>query len=52
MEQPQALIPELDIQKRLSSFEEVELGYTEEMAVAEASRCMRCDAKIQAPKTI
>jgi dihydroorotate dehydrogenase subfamily 1 len=33
----------LPLPKRLSSFEEVERGYTEEMAVREAKRCLQCD---------
>lgn len=36
---PAALAPE----KRLGGFAEVELGYTEEQAVQEACRCLRCD---------
>ena len=31
------------IAKRIKSFAEVELGYTEEMAVTEAKRCLKCD---------
>ena len=52
VEQPQTPVPELDIEKRISNFMEVELGYTEEMALAEACRCMRCDAKTPGAKTI
>ncbi len=36
-------MPLLRIDKRLQSFKEVELGYTEEMAIREAKRCRRCD---------
>ncbi|MFB0564832.1 MAG: NADH-quinone oxidoreductase subunit NuoF [Candidatus Aminicenantaceae bacterium] len=36
-------MPLLSVDKRLQSFEEVELGYTEEMAICEAKRCRRCD---------
>ena len=35
-------MPELPIEGRRHSFEEVELGFTEEMAVEEAKRCLRC----------
>ncbi len=35
------LMPELPIDKR-SNFKEVELGFTEEMAIEEAKRCLRC----------
>lgn len=31
--------------KRLKSFDEVEFAYTEEQAITEAKRCMRCDIK-------
>ncbi len=31
--------------RRVTSFDEVELGLTEETAVREASRCLRCDVK-------
>jgi formate dehydrogenase beta subunit len=36
-------IPPLPINKRLSGFEEIEAGYTEEMVVREAKRCLQCD---------
>jgi len=36
-------IPLLAIEKRLSTFEQVELGLTEKMARNEAKRCLRCD---------
>jgi NADPH-dependent glutamate synthase beta subunit-like oxidoreductase len=34
---------ELDIQERIRSFAEVELGLTTEQAIEEARRCLRCD---------
>ena len=46
-EQPQTLMPELALSKRTDNFDEVETGYTEAMALAEARRCLRCDAKEQ-----
>jgi NADH-quinone oxidoreductase subunit F len=46
-EQPQTPIPEVSPSLRRNDFREVELGYTLEMAMAEARRCMRCDAKIE-----
>ena len=52
LEQPQAVVMELDVKDRIGNFMEVELGYTEKIAVAEASRCMRCDAKVQGIKII
>lgn len=35
-------MPELAPQERIGSFEEVALGYTEEMALQEAARCIQC----------
>jgi heterodisulfide reductase subunit A-like polyferredoxin len=35
-------MPALPVGERRVSFEEVELGYTEEMAQAEAARCLQC----------
>ena len=36
-------IPALSVEKRLGDFDEVELDWSEETAVEEASRCLRCD---------
>ncbi|MCK4591201.1 MAG: FAD-dependent oxidoreductase, partial [Candidatus Latescibacteria bacterium] len=36
-------MPSLPVNERLRSFDKVELGFTEAMAVEEASRCLRCD---------
>ena len=36
------VMPEQDPQVRITNFEEVALGYTEEMAIAEAKRCLNC----------
>lgn len=35
-------MPEQDPNKRINNFNEVPLGYTEEMAVKEANRCLQC----------
>ena len=35
--------PTLPLKQRLGGFNQVELGYDEEMAVEEAGRCLRCD---------
>jgi heterodisulfide reductase subunit A-like polyferredoxin len=35
-------MPALPVAERRATFEEVELGYTEEMAQAEAARCLQC----------
>jgi NADH-quinone oxidoreductase subunit F len=40
---PQVLMPEAPPKMRRADFREVELGYTLEMALAEAGRCLRCD---------
>jgi len=36
-------MPSLPLEKRLGGFDEVELGLTKEMAIAEGQRCWRCD---------
>ena len=38
-------MPHLDPLVRNKNFEEVTLGYTEEMAMAEAKRCLHCKNK-------
>ena len=35
-------MPSLDVDKRAKSFEEVDLGFTELAALAEADRCFQC----------
>jgi len=52
LERPQTPLPELDPVIRAKNFSEVELGYTETMALTEAARCLRCDAKEQKAKVI
>ena len=41
-EQPRERMPVLDPRARISSFAEVQLGYCDQAAVAEASRCLKC----------
>jgi NADPH-dependent glutamate synthase beta subunit-like oxidoreductase len=36
-------MPSIPVERRLTSFDEVELGYDEETAVMESARCLRCD---------
>ena len=36
-------MPTLPVEQRLGGFEQVELGYSDEMAIEEAKRCLRCD---------
>ncbi len=39
---PRTAMPEQDAKKRAKNFEEVTLGYTEELALKEAARCLSC----------
>ena len=39
---PRAQMPRLEPEHRLDNFEEVQLGFSEEQAVAEAKRCLAC----------
>jgi NADPH-dependent glutamate synthase beta subunit-like oxidoreductase/coenzyme F420-reducing hydrogenase delta subunit/NAD-dependent dihydropyrimidine dehydrogenase PreA subunit len=39
---PHVAVPNLSMEKRLSSFAEIELGYSREQAIAEARRCLIC----------
>jgi NADPH-dependent glutamate synthase beta subunit-like oxidoreductase len=43
VEKKRAEMPTLPLEKRLGGFDEVELGLTQEMAIAEGQRCWRCD---------
>jgi formate dehydrogenase major subunit len=43
--QPRAKMPKIDIEARVSSFEEIELGFPEEEARREAARCLQCGCK-------
>jgi len=40
-------MPVLDLEERTDGFKEVELGFTEEMAIKEAKRCLRCDLELK-----
>jgi len=42
-EKPRVEIPLLQLDQRLRGFTEVELGYTQAMAMEEAQRCLKCD---------
>jgi len=39
---PRAVSGELAVQKRIGNFDEVETGFSEEAAIAEAERCLNC----------
>ena len=42
-EQWRPQVPALPLAQRLGGFSQIELGYSEEMAIEEAKRCLRCD---------
>ncbi|HHY45848.1 MAG TPA: FAD-dependent oxidoreductase, partial [Firmicutes bacterium] len=44
-ETPRVATNHLPIERRCPGFAEVDLGFTEDQALAEASRCLRCDIK-------
>ena len=46
-ERPQEAMPLLGVGDRVNGFPEVELGYTKEQALREASRCLRCDIQVE-----
>lgn len=46
---PRAPMPHLPIEKRRTGFEEVELGFSPELAVREARRCLSCGCGKAAP---
>jgi formate dehydrogenase major subunit len=39
-------MPELPVKEAVASFKEVELGYSEEAAMAEANRCLECGCQV------
>ena len=42
MKKPRTLMPKQDSSKRTANFDEVNLGYAEQQAIEEASRCIQC----------
>ena len=46
-EMPSASMPEEDIKDRRGDFREVELGFSQEVALKEANRCLRCDVEVE-----
>jgi len=40
---PRAKMPAVRVDRRVCTFEEVNLGFDEENAIREAKRCLRCD---------
>ncbi len=45
--QPRVKMPSLPLEERRTKWDEVELGYDEEMAVAEAQRCLKCGGCVE-----
>jgi len=44
--QPRLAVRTLPVAERRTSFNEIELGFTEEIAIREAKRCLRCDLEV------
>ena len=42
MKMPRTPMPERDGRQRALDFDEVNLGYTDQLAILEASRCLQC----------
>jgi len=42
VKRPRQAMPLLPVEKRIGGFEEIETGFTEEMALQEAERCLNC----------
>lgn len=51
-EKPRIEVPLLSTEKRVGSFEEVELTLSPRQAVAEAGRCLRCELRLEISKPI
>ncbi len=45
-------MPLLSLEKRQSSFNEIELGFDEKLALEEANRCLRCDLRFEISSVI
>jgi ferredoxin len=45
-------MPLLNVDRRRTTFQQVELGYTEEMVKSEARRCLRCDICLRCGKCV
>ncbi|UCH23000.1 MAG: FAD-dependent oxidoreductase [Deltaproteobacteria bacterium] len=43
---PREKVPELEIEARHQSFQEVSLGYQDDQAIKEANRCLQCDVRL------
>ena len=45
-------MPSLPLERRLRTFEQIELGFTEDAAVNEAARCLRCNLRLTISKWV
>ena len=46
-EKPRTLMPLLSLKERQDSFNEIELGFNENLALEEANRCLGCDLRFE-----
>ena len=46
-DKPRLKMPHLTVERRISDFSEVELGFTKQRACEEAARCLRCDLRFE-----
>ena len=46
-DKPRLKMPHLTVERRISDFSEVELGFPKQRACDEAARCLKCDARLQ-----
>ena len=46
-DKPRAQMPVLSLEERQSSFNEIELGFNEALALEEANRCLRCNLRFE-----
>ncbi|RLC49161.1 MAG: hypothetical protein DRH57_00485 [Candidatus Cloacimonadota bacterium] len=43
---PRAKMPELSVEERITNFNEIEQGFTDEQAIEECKRCMECGCQV------
>ncbi|MFX0178928.1 MAG: FAD-dependent oxidoreductase [Candidatus Hodarchaeota archaeon] len=51
-DKPRSQMPLLSLKERQSSFNEIELGFNETLAIEEANRCLRCDLRFEISSVI
>ncbi len=42
VEKPRLVMPVLPLEERIKSFQEIEQGFSRDMAIEEAKRCLKC----------